>query len=263
MKPLELATAVAKSLQGETWAQSVRIGGSLGRGKADALSDVDIFATYLSRDEPIAFARLPHVVAAAGFHALFYRGPTYVEGFGHAFSFYCPREPVLQFNLIAELDLKPHYMQHDVSSPQLDRTGIATATIDLSRALDLEPEPIAWDAGTFAFFRLLGAAHEQCRGRELQAQKFLRDALDRAVVLAWLAARKSPPGHNYREPWRAVEEQLDADQVASLRIASVAISNGYREGVTHVRASLTGNLKKILNKSQRLSLIHKSIVEME
>ncbi|MFB9658792.1 hypothetical protein ACFQS3_21385 [Glycomyces mayteni] len=170
--PHEIVAALRAWAEGTDWVDWVELGGSLGRGAGDALSDIDagIGVTGLAEDDPRTAAALD---AATGFAPT---AATLVQRLGDLTHLICVYRDGRQLSLVV----------FDAAA----RTGLApqsTAVVDKSSRLADPIDPARWtpddDArrewAFLAWIALGDAARHASRGRPWRALGSLTEARDR------------------------------------------------------------------------------------
>jgi hypothetical protein len=185
----------------------VRIGGSRGRGDATAHSDWDVFLVIDTSaagwiellNVAVAFIRTVDTPTVL-------RQPYWVPYYGYSASAFYPSVGAVDFNIRSSDDVLANYMLGAGTRVLLDRDGAMPAAIDLSSSLALPSVEFADRFATRIWFTYLRAAKELKRRRLQQYKKLCREAVEYQAGLARLVADIPPPGLDFTQPLRGIEE---------------------------------------------------------
>ncbi len=191
--------------------EAVMVGGSVGRGDDDTLSDLDIF---LLANEPIIHDKLTNIIKSLASllgNILLFRGPVYVANFGYSFTVLYDPILVCQFNVNDRNSLRPNPMNSQEGLFVIDRTGYYTDFLARNGQLLVNERQIFADSFTFFWLRALASWKESKRNNLWLAMRHVVEIRDQMIILERLRAKRLPPGLNFNIPSKSIEQDLHSN----------------------------------------------------
>lgn len=188
--------------------EALMIGGSVGRGDTDRYSDIDLFL-LVDNDALQRFlaTRLKEFAGQLGEIVLF-RGPIFVEGFGHSFTILFRSQLLCQFNVNSHNTLIPNPMNNQEFLMIYDRTGYYTDFLQSEEPVEVDEREIFDRSFSFFWLRALSTRKEIERNNLWLAIRHLADLRNQMFVLERLNSKNPPPGLNFGIPSKAAEKEL-------------------------------------------------------
>ena len=185
----------------------VEIGGSVGRGEADPLSDIDLFmyvavAEFDAYCDGFAF----ELLESAG-PVRRRRGPSFAPFIGWGYTVDYGEIGLVQLFVRSDAALRPSYLQRQ-GRILFERDGRLSSNLAAAKAEVLPSRSIAAAALSEIYFRLFNVTKELARGHTWQARKYHREIQEQLLVLARLASAQEPAGSYFRHSGRAMEQEL-------------------------------------------------------
>jgi hypothetical protein len=190
------------------------VGGSIGQGRADENSDLDLFMVVENvRLDEFCTHKVREMAELFG-KVLLFRGPVFVPSFGYSFSALLDDHLLVQINLNSPEMLKPNTMGGLGSIIIFDDSGDFKRFVVASEDIHPEPLDLFERSATFFWLRAVLTWRALKRGQVWMAARYLVDLRDQILLLKRLIHNTPPLNPN--TPGKSIEHDLGLETLKDL-----------------------------------------------
>ena len=190
------------------------IGGSVGQGKADRYSDIDLFILVSSKDKGYFCVEGVRRIAKLLGDVILFRGPVFVDNFGYSFTALMRDLTVFQINLNTRDTLRPNYMGGLGSIIIYDDNGDYAKFVGKSKKLHRNINGVA--ESSIVFFWLRAVFIWRCIKKKQihMASRYMVELRDQMFLIRRIRLNKLPS--NPKNPIKSIEHDLGKDQLGDI-----------------------------------------------